>query len=108
MRVRIIVMVLTVFIGFGGMAAVQSAEAQEPAYAKYGKLAMQETAKKYKADIVDYKYEGHFPQKGKVAEERFVLWLREGDEQFGVRVSIQVDQSSDKVQRIQFDKLESH
>ncbi|RJX41788.1 DUF3889 domain-containing protein [Paenibacillus pinisoli] len=74
-------------------AAIQAAA---PAYAKWGKLAMEETAKAYHgASIVDYRYEGRFSGAEGVAEERFLLWLRQEGREFGVRVACRVQQGTD-------------
>ncbi|REK76601.1 DUF3889 domain-containing protein [Paenibacillus paeoniae] len=81
-------------------AAVEpiAVQAAAPAYAKWGKLAMEETAKVYRdASIVDYKYEGRFGSTEGVAEERFLLWLRQGDRQFGVRVSLKIQLETENV-----------
>ncbi|NIK68919.1 MULTISPECIES: YqzG/YhdC family protein [unclassified Paenibacillus] len=86
--------------------AVPSAAHAEPSYAKYGRIAMQETANKYPdADIIDYKYEGHFSASGSRAEERFKLWLRGGGSEFGVRVHVIVATDSGQVRDIRIEEL---
>jgi hypothetical protein len=62
-----------------------------PSYAKWGKIAMEETAKAYRgASIVDYLYEGRFRGGSEGDEERFLLWLKQDGREFGVRVTITV------------------
>lgn len=62
-----------------------------PSYAKWGKIAMEETAKAYRgASIVDYLYEGRFSGGSEGDEERFLLWLKQDGREFGVRVTITV------------------
>lgn len=79
----------------------------EPAYAKWGKLAMEETIKEYRdASIVDYKYEGRRTLEAGQAEESFVLWVRKDTKEFGVRVRIRIDSSSDSLINVQLKELE--
>ncbi|WP_201000407.1 YqzG/YhdC family protein [Paenibacillus glycanilyticus] len=86
--------------------AVPSAAHAEPSYAKYGKIAMQETANKYPdADIIDYKYEGHFTADGSRTEERFKLWLRGNGAEFGVRVHIFVAADTGQVRDVRIEEL---
>ncbi|MFF2016246.1 DUF3889 domain-containing protein [Paenibacillus sp. NPDC058177] len=74
-----------------------------PEYAKWGKIAVEETQKRYKADIIDYKHIGRTKLTPKKSEEKFKLWIRTkvGNE-FGVFVSIQFDPSTEIIQSIQF------
>ncbi|CAM3929823.1 YqzG/YhdC family protein [Paenibacillus alkaliterrae] len=70
----------------------------QPSYAKWGRLAMEETSKAYRnASIVDYKYEGRRKLANGQAEESFVLWLRKDSREFGVRVSIRVEEVTDEL-----------
>ncbi|MFF2482555.1 DUF3889 domain-containing protein [Paenibacillus sp. NPDC058071] len=79
--------------------------ALEPEYARWGRLAMKETAGRYQADIVDYKYEGKYPLNSGTFEERFKLWLRKDGREFGVRVRISVATGSDEFESIAFDEI---
>lgn len=74
-----------------------------PEYAKWGNIAVEETAQRYQADIIDYKHIGRTNLTSKKSEEKFKLWIRskEGNE-FGVYVSIQFDPSTEMIQSIQF------
>ncbi|ACT01995.1 hypothetical protein Pjdr2_3360 [Paenibacillus sp. JDR-2] len=86
--------------------AVPSAAHAEPSYAKYGRIAMQETANKYPdADIVDYKYEGHFTASDSRTEERFKLWLRGSGAEFGVRVHIFVAADSGQIRDVRIEEI---
>jgi hypothetical protein len=81
----------------------------EPAYAKWGKLAMEETAKAYRnASIVDYKYEGRTILSEGQAEERFVLWIVKDTREFGVRVSIRVNTRTDELIDVRMQELDSN
>ncbi|AXI01369.1 DUF3889 domain-containing protein [Sporosarcina sp. PTS2304] len=59
-----------------------------PAYAKWSRLAIKQTMKKYpQADITDYLHIAS--QEGeKVSVEKFRLWLKEGSREFGVVVTV--------------------
>lgn len=73
----------------------------EPSYAKWGKLAMEETAKAYHdASIIDYKYEGRHAMGQGEAEESFLLWLKQDGREFGVRVTIRVEAAADKLRGV--------
>ncbi|WP_253944793.1 DUF3889 domain-containing protein [Paenibacillus sp. NEAU-GSW1] len=78
----------------------------EPEYAKWGRLAVQETKNKYNADILDYKYEGRFPISSQTVEERFRLWIVQGTKEFGVRVRIHVRLDDDSAEAIEFEELQ--
>ncbi|MDW0115937.1 DUF3889 domain-containing protein [Sporosarcina thermotolerans] len=63
-------------------------EPVEPAYAKWGQLAMKEVKAKYpNAEIIDYLHEGT-ESVGDSTIEKFKLWLKEGNREFGVFVRI--------------------
>ncbi|MFX3623504.1 MAG: DUF3889 domain-containing protein [Ectobacillus sp.] len=79
------------------------AKRQEPAYAKWGKLAVIKTKEKYpKAHIVDYLHIGRENKPNNVAIERFKLWLREGDKEYGVFIDITFNTKTETVLRITF------
>lgn len=74
-----------------------------PEYAKWGKIAVEETQKRYKADIIDYKHIGRNELGPNKSEEKFKLWIRnKAGNEFGVFVSIQFDPSTEMIQSIQF------
>ncbi len=74
-----------------------------PQYAKWGKVALEETQKRYKADILDYEHIGRTDLTPQKSEEKFKLWIRskEGKE-FGVFVSVQFDSVTERILSIQF------
>lgn len=73
-----------------------------PAYAKWGKLAVKETQAKYpKAEILDYLHEGN-EVNGDLTIEKFKLWLKEGDHEFGVFIRIEYFTETNKVKAIKF------
>lgn len=60
----------------------------DPAYAQWGAVAIRETGKKYGADVVDYLYMGRRRLSRDLAEEKFKLWLRKENREFGVYVTV--------------------
>jgi hypothetical protein len=80
----------------------------EPAYAKWGRLAMRETQKKYpRAQMVDYKHVGRQELTPTTAAETFKLWLRQDKREWGVYVRITFEKPSEKVKGIQIREVKS-
>ncbi|MEW9674277.1 YqzG/YhdC family protein [Ammoniphilus sp. 3BR4] len=78
---------------------------QEPPYAKWGRLALQETKKKYpQAEIIDYLHVGLKSLSPSTSQETFKLWLKEGIREFGVYVRIKFDTRTETVQSITFEE----
>ena len=76
-----------------------------PAYAKWGQLAMQETQSKYpNASIIDYLHEGKESKENSTIE-KFRLWLRESDKEFGVSVKIEYITDTDELVNIQIQEI---
>ncbi len=79
-----------------------SALEEAPPYAKWGRIAMQQVKKKYpNTAIVDYLHIGR-EIKGDTATEKFKLWLRAKDKEFGVYVNIQFKRKTDEIIKITF------
>lgn len=77
-------------------------EKTTPPYAKWGRLAMEETKEKYPdAQIIDYLHRGR-QKKGEAMIEQFKLWLRGENREFGVFVSIEFDSKTEEVLHITF------
>jgi len=91
--ISLVVLVITFTVSVGAT----------PEYAKWGNIALEETQKRYKAEVIDYKHIGRTNLAQGKSEEKFKLWIRnkEGKE-FGVYVSIQFDPSTEMIQRIMF------
>lgn len=61
---------------------------QEPAYAKWGVIAIKETIQKYpNAALIDYLHIGRTTQ-GDTTIEKFKLWLKDDQHEFGVFITI--------------------
>jgi hypothetical protein len=74
-----------------------------PAYAKWGKMAVLETQKRYRnAKVVDYKHVGRKMVSTTVAQETFKLWLKAPNREFGVIVRITFDTTTERVRTIDF------
>ncbi|MHA6250311.1 YqzG/YhdC family protein [Oceanobacillus sp. CAU 1775] len=68
-----------------------------PPYAKWGRVAMQETKEKYPdADIIDYLHIGKEMENEK-SIEKFKLWLKAKDREFGVFITIHFDTQTEEV-----------
>ncbi|NLY80018.1 MAG: DUF3889 domain-containing protein [Lysinibacillus sp.] len=82
------------------------AEAVTPAYAKWGRIAMQKVKEKYeKANVIDYLHIGREIGE-KVSTEKFKLWLREGEREFGVFVNIIFNNDTEEIIDIQFEETD--
>jgi hypothetical protein len=82
------------------------ANAEVPPYAKWGKLAMQKTKEKYpNASITDYSHLGKIP--GTTSDtEKFKLWLKDKDREFGVLVDIRFDKKTENLIEIKFREVD--
>lgn len=94
------------FVLFIAVAPVQAND-EDPPYAKWGRIAMQETKSKYPdAFIIDYLHVGRQKDNGS-ATETFKLWLREENgHEFGVYIAIQFDVDSEKIIQITFEETD--
>lgn len=101
-----------IFIALGTFMTMSSASthtptithAQQdlPAYAKWGRLAIKEAQLKYPtANIIDYLHEGSESKKDSTIE-KFKLWLKDGDNEFGVFVRIEYTTETEEVVNIEF------
>ncbi|WP_404459729.1 DUF3889 domain-containing protein [Sutcliffiella horikoshii] len=106
-----VLLCIACFLLLGYPPATSSAEAtkpttqQVPSYAKWGQLAMKRTKEAYpKADIVDYLHIGR--QEGPVlTTEKFRLWLKEGDKEFGVNVTISFYKETEAVKEVKMEEI---
>lgn len=97
-----------IFVAFNSVPTQSStfahAQPETPSYAKWGTLAMKETQSKYpNANIIDYLHEGS-ESKGDSTIEKFKLWLKEGDKEFGVFVRIEYTTATEIVVNIEFEE----
>jgi hypothetical protein len=79
----------------------------EPAYAKWGKLAVVLTKRRYpEAKVVDYLHVGRSQPAPGLTAETFKLWLRGEEREFGVFVTITFDTATQKVKHVEFRKTD--
>ncbi|KPH72129.1 MULTISPECIES: YqzG/YhdC family protein [Bacillaceae] len=84
---------------------IQAQEEAIPSYAKWGRMAMKETSKKYpNAQIIDYLHVGK-KTKGDNAVEQFKLWLKESNREFGVLIDIEFHPDTDEVISVNFKEV---
>jgi hypothetical protein len=80
--------------------------AEVPPYAKWGQLAMQKTKEKYpNAAITDYLHLGRIPGTT-TSTEKFKLWLKDKDKEFGVLVDIEFDKKTERLIVIKFKEVD--
>ncbi|MGR3764321.1 YqzG/YhdC family protein [Rossellomorea sp. NS-SX7] len=76
-----------------------------PSYAKWGKIAMQRTKERYPdAQIIDYLHIGREDSAG-YSTEKFKLWLKGKDKEFGVLIDIRFDPNTDEMKQISFKEV---
>lgn len=80
------------------------AEAQPP-YAKWGKIAMEQTIKTYpKAKVVDYLHVGRKQKTPTTSEETFKLLLQENNRMWALLVHIEFETKTEKVLKVRFEE----
>ncbi|WP_144509800.1 DUF3889 domain-containing protein [Bacillus sp. FJAT-22090] len=83
------------------------AQLEEPSYAKWGKIAIKETQLKYpNAKIIDYLHEESESKEGSTVE-KFKLWLKDSNHEFGVLVRITYTTDTEKMVNIEFHETTS-
>ncbi|SCC09026.1 Protein of unknown function [[Bacillus] enclensis] len=76
-----------------------------PSYAKWGRLAMKKTKERYpQAQIIDYLHIGR-EDSGGISTEKFKLWLKGKDKEFGVLVNIRFDTKTEQLKQISFSEV---
>lgn len=98
---RTVICLLMMLLAFSVPARLHA----EPSYAKWGALAVQETKKKYNADIVDYLHIGRRRISPDISEEKFRLWLRDRSGEFAVVVRIRFRNDTEEVLSIRINKM---
>jgi hypothetical protein len=75
---------------------------QEPAYAKWGRVAIEQAKERYpNADVVDYLHVGR-RNMDRTTTETFKLWIREADREFGVFIMIEFETENELIKKIEF------
>ena len=87
--------------------SVVHAERPTPPYAKWGKIAVEKTKEKYPdAQVVDYLHVGR-EDKGSNSVEKFKLWLKGPDKEFGVFVDVEYNEASEQLIKISYKEVAS-
>ncbi len=77
------------------------AQQEAPSYAQWGKVAIKEVQTKYpQAKILDYLHEGSEIFEDSTIE-KFKLWLKQSDKEFGVYVKIKYITETNKVVNVE-------
>ncbi|WP_338780474.1 YqzG/YhdC family protein [Metabacillus sp. FJAT-52054] len=96
-----------ILAGIAEPRLVYSAHQQEPAYAKWSRIAIQEVKRKYPdAKLLDYKHIGREKVDAELAAEKFKLWVRQGSREFGLFVTVEFNEKTQKVKSIHFKESE--
>lgn len=104
---KILVGLWTTFalLGFSPNILLHHGQAQQkpiPPYAKWGTFAMEKTHEKYpQAKILDYLHVGRTTGPN-LTTEKFKLWLKGQEREFGVFVDIEFDTKTEKVLKVTF------
>jgi hypothetical protein len=106
----LIILFLGIVLNLGTFVNLDSSssnyvKAEVPPYAKWGQLAMQKTKEKYPtASITDYLHLGRVP--GTTSDtEKFKLWLKQKNKEFGVLVDIKFDKKTERLIEIKFKEV---
>ena len=79
-----------------------TAQVETHTYAKWSQLAIKETKLKYPhAKIIDYSHEGSVSSADSTTE-KFKLWLKDGNNEFGVFVTITYKTKTEEIVQIEF------
>jgi hypothetical protein len=89
--------------GLTAAASTKPYAKPEPAYAKWGRMAVNFVHKRYPdAQVIDYLHVGRSRPAAGESAETFKLWLRRGSREFGVFVTITFDDSTGQIRRVSF------
>ena len=94
--------VITINSALTHIPSISYTQEEIPAYAKWGRLAVKEVQSKYPdATVIDYLHEGS-ETKGDTTIEKFKLWLKDGDKEFGVFINIVYTTETEEVLNVEF------
>ena len=90
---------------FFGIA--QASFAQQPEYAKWGKIAVQETMKKYpNSKLVDYEYDGKVIISDERAQYNFKFTLKQNNREKEVLAYVLINPKTNKYIETHFDEIQ--
>ena len=101
---KMIVPFLLLFLFVSSIFYTADVDAERP-YVKWGEVTMEKTKEKYpNASILDYKHIGR-DTGATTSTEKFKLWLKEDNQEFGVFVQIQFNNKTEEITGITFTKM---
>ncbi|MFZ3577753.1 DUF3889 domain-containing protein [Virgibacillus sp. DJP39] len=82
------------------------AEKEIPPHARWGKVVMQKAKERYPgAEIVDYLHVGRVKEDKNTSIEKFKLWIKGKDHEFGVFVNVTYATETDQIIDISFKEV---
>jgi len=91
---------------FSILTPISAKDDEVPPYAKWGRIAVQETKAKYPdTDIIDYLHVGRKMKNGSTVEI-FKLWLRDDEKEFGVYIHLEFDTETEKIIKITIEETD--
>ena len=74
----------------------------EPAYAKWGVIAVKKAETKYGAPVKDYAHIGRTVISESIAEEKFRLLMKKVNQEFTVEVTVRFNPQTDELSNVDF------
>ncbi|MCA1053772.1 YqzG/YhdC family protein [Rossellomorea aquimaris] len=103
--ILISMIVLSIHVPNAAAENLDSIGVTVPSYAKWGRIAMQKTKERYpEAQIVDYLHIGREDSDG-YSTEKFKLWLKGSNKEFGVLINIRFDSKTEELKQISFKEV---
>ena len=94
--------VITINSALTHIPSIAHTQEEIPAYAKWGRLAVKEVQSKYpNATVIDYLHEDS-ETRGDTTIEKFKLWLKDSDKEFGVFVHITYTTETEEIVNVEF------
>ncbi len=84
---------------------LEVAQEEAPSYAKWSRIAIQQTQETYpESSVIDYLYMGTAQNDGSTVAT-FRLWLREGKREYGVVVRVTYTTRTEKLESVKFHEI---
>ncbi|MDG0794360.1 YqzG/YhdC family protein [Cohnella ginsengisoli] len=97
-RAGVLLALLAIAVWTALAVRAEQADAADTTYHKWSLIAIEETKHKYpQASLVDYLHIGRTQLEGGLSEEKFKLWLRQADREFGVFVTVRFNDAEDRL-----------
>jgi Protein of unknown function (DUF3889) len=104
---RILTLILACMFLFSNASYAHPHQPETPAYAKWGKIAMQETKRQYpNAEITDYRHVGRNTINATTAKETFQLKLKQNQQVWNVQVNVVFETKTERTLSIVLKKLD--